>query len=138
MNLKELITNLEAIYILNPKVESTGYGEQEAYSVSKEGVIYPRAYLYLIEADMHTVALRLTVTADVLPDLSNRLDVQSETLTIIKELVQQTISAGYLQFDVDVTFVPTRLYQEDQSEGYKTEFEIVMDEPIDVCLIPKP
>ena len=138
MNLKELITHLQEIYILNPKVESTGYGEQEAYSVSKAGVLYPRAYLYLVEADRRTVTLRLTVTAGVLADLSNRLEVQSNTLTIIKELTQQTITAKYIKHDVDITFDPTRLYKEDSSEGYQTDFEIIMNEDIDVCAIPTP
>ena len=138
MTLETLIDDLLSLYQGNPSINSTGYGETEAYSTSKTGVEYIRAYLHLEEATNINVKLTLTVTDDVLSDLSNRLQVQSNTLTVIKELTQIMIVYDYIHFDDDLTYEPTKLYQEDASEGWKVSFEIRLDEDIDVCNQPQP
>lgn len=137
MTLKELIEDLQRIYMLNPAVNSTGYGEREAYNADKYGVDYPRAYLHLERATRTHVTVELIVTDEVLSDLSNSLDVQSRMLTLSKELVMQMIRANYLKYDEKETFNTTGLYAEDQSMGYKSSIEIILDEEIDVCLIPE-
>jgi len=131
--LKEVIEELEALYIQHPDVNSVGYGEEKANDISKEGVQYQRAYLYLVDADDYRYNLKLTVTDEVLSDLSNRLDVQSGTLTTIKSLVQSMKHIDKVKFDGDITYTPTRLYGQDQSEGWFVEFEYLSDEEI-ICI----
>ena len=129
---KQTVEKLLAEFLLHPDLNSSAYGEQEAYSVSKGGVEYPRVYLSLIGADDYTVTLKLTVTATVVADLSNRLEVQSRTLNIIRELSQQLKNLSILKFDEILEYEPTRLYQEDQSEGWFTEFSVAI-EAVDAC-----
>ena len=133
MTLKTLITTLQELYLANPKVLSTGYGEQEAYDNSKEGVLYPRAYLHLLEGYSHSVKLKLTVTDAVLPDQSNRLDVQSAMFTLIKELGQMMLATSNISIELEPTYMPTNLYSRDSSEGFYIDLDITLNEVIDVC-----
>lgn len=135
-NLESTVNDLLTLYEGNSDVKSVGSGEQEAYSASKHGLNYARAYLHLLEATPTSIQLKLTVTDEVLSDLSNRLSIQSSTLTLIKELVQSMIANSYLQYDVDITYTPTTLYQEDQTEGWQVDFNIRLVEDIDVCVEP--
>jgi len=129
-NYKETIEELLAMIDTHPDIESNGYGDHTAFDESKQGFAYPRAYISLIDAGRYYYNLELVVTADVLPDLSNMLDVESDTLTYIKELVQGLISIERVKFDDEVKYIPTRLYQRDQSAGWKVEFSVRVDEII--------
>lgn len=127
---KETIEELLALIDTHPDIESNAYGDHTAYDVDKDGFVYPRAYISLIDADKFNYNLELVVTADVVPDLSNMLQVESDTLTYIKELVQGFIGIERVKFDDDITYTPTRLYQRDQSAGWKVEFSVRVDEII--------
>jgi len=132
-NLKELIEALQVGYAFNPLVKSTGYGEIEAIDTSKTGVEYMRVYIHWLSADKYTVSLRIYVVDEVLSDLSNRLQVQSDTLTVAKELVQMMVSKPFIKEDADITFEPTRLNGGDQHEGVYFEVEITINEDITIC-----
>ena len=135
---KESIDALLVRLYEHPDVQSTGYGEPEAYDVSKSGVLYPRAYLSLVEVIGNDYSLELVVTKAVASDQSNRLQVQSDTLTIIKSLVQTMKADDGVIFDTQITYEPTRLYQRDQSEGFKITFSLRSDEVVECIdnLIP--
>ena len=136
-NLKTTVEELLVLMQKSPVIKSAGYGEQQAYSTSKKGVLYMRSYLSLIDASSHSVKLKLTVTDAVKADLSDRLDVQSRTLTAAKSLVLLMKSVPVVKFDADITYEPTRLYAEDSSEGFFVDFDVVLSEKISVCnLIP--
>lgn len=131
MTYKETIDALLVRFMEHPDVESSAYGEPEAYDVSKKGVLYPRAYLSIVEAVGSYYTLELVVTKAIDADLSNRLQVQSDTLTIIKSLVQTMKADDGIRFDTDITYDPTRLYQRDSSEGWKVTFDLRSYEDID-------
>lgn len=133
MNLEQLITELDTLFLTLPNIESNGYGEKEAIDTSKKGVLYMRAYTHLIEADKYFVKLQIYVVDDVLPDLSDRLSVQSRTLTTIKEITQLLIQERYIDSIANIDYTPTRLQGSDQHEGWYLEVRLALEEEINVC-----
>jgi hypothetical protein len=121
---EEVVDDLLKRYIQHVDVNSSGYGDQTAYSVSKSGKQYPRAYLSLVDASDFKVKLTLTVTDKVKSNLSDRLSIQSSTLEIIRDLVMENKNLYVSRYDNEHTYEPTGLYQEDQTEGYQVEVEV--------------
>ena len=122
--LKETVDDLLARYIQHKEIESVGYGEIEKYDVDKAGFDYPRAYLTLESAERRHITLTLTVTDKVKVDLSDRLEVQSSTLDIIKDLVHDMVENEYFPHDYDFEFDPTELFMGDSTEGFQTDITI--------------
>jgi len=137
MTYKETIEQLLTVIDSHPDIKSCGYGDPTAYDVSKQGVQYPRAYLSLIDASKYAYNLELVVTGDVYSDRTNQLEVESDTLQYIKELVLIFQSMDRVKIDEDPRYVPTHLYQRDQSAGWKVEFEVRVDEIIE-CKVESP
>ena len=138
MNYKEKVETLLTFMSTNPKLKSVDYGTVESFDENKGGETYPRAYLSLVDAGYRDVTLQLAVTQSVKPDLSDRLESESTSLTIIKEVIQMFIAKQYLKPDDEREFKPTKLYQRDQSTGWTTDIDILLLEDIDVCDITNP
>lgn len=133
MTLKEIIEHLDTLYMTLPSIESSGYGEKEAIDTLKKGVLYTRAYNTLVDADKYFVNLEVYVVALPDHDLSNRLEIQSTTLTSAKEIVQLLIKESFINALTDITFNPTTLQGSDQHEGWYFDIKISLEEDIDVC-----
>lgn len=138
MNLKEQIDRIQELFMTHPSVQSTGYGEKEAIDLSKKSILYPRTYIHWLEADRDTNYLEIYVVDDIVPEQTNRLDVQSAMLTLGKELIQLLVTDELLPNTLDITYQPTRLHGRNQHEGVYFEIEIALREDIDVCLIVNP
>ena len=122
--LEELVTELKTRFLQHVSINSSGYGEAEAMAISKPGFEYPRAYLTVQPATNQKVGFDLTVVDKVLPDHTNRLDVESRTLEIIRDLVSDMVDKGMLKFDQEIEYNPTRIISEDSVEGWVTEIEL--------------
>jgi hypothetical protein len=131
---KVIVNTLLDIFEANVLINSVGYGDEEDLDVSKEGVEYTRAYVTVIDSDMHSATFTVFVLDKVNSDLSNRLDVQSNTLTISREIVQSLIAYGLLSYDDEITFEPTKLYGGDTAEGWSFDLEVKYPQMIDVCV----
>ena len=131
--LQENITALLTLYTTNPKVKSTESGEEEDYDTSKTGVLYPRAYLKTMEASMYSTKFKLIVTDTMTSTASDRLDKESSTLTLIKELVTQMKNGKKVRSKAESVFTPTGIYQRDSTIGWYTEFEVLDTENINIC-----
>ena len=133
MTLKEAIVLLEQTIIMSPNVQSTSYGTLESIDSSKKGIDYPLVHIYWVESDHTTSTLKFHVVDDVIPTLTNRLDVQSASLSTAKEVVSMIKALQLVESDVDVVFEPTRLQGTDQHEGVSFDISILTLEHMDTC-----
>lgn len=133
MNLKEQVTQLLTRYDVNAAVKSSGYGEIENYDNSKGGFEYPRAYLHTIEGTDLSTTFSLTVTDKLLATQLDRLDKESSTLTLIKELVAAMKGLRGVKYYSGIKYEPTGIYMRDSSIGWSVEFEWIEAEDINTC-----
>jgi len=133
MNYNQLIEKLLEIMEAHPRINSTGYGPIDQYSVSKMGDDYMRSFISPIEVSSNVLQATLVVTDKLPPDQKERLLKESLTLTSIKELVLHFQKEGLLKYDDEHIYTPTGLYREDQTIGWKTDIELVFNEEINIC-----
>jgi glycyl-tRNA synthetase (class II) len=128
MDLKETIDSILGRFSEHKEIKSVAYGDISAYDESKQGLLYPRAYLSLEEATRYRIVLTLTVTDKVFTDLSNRLDIQSETFSIIQDLTLELAHLFKTTYSPEYTFTPTGLFERDSTEGWQTQIEVFIEQ----------